>query len=142
MNFKSRFIVIAFIILVLGCSSDDDSGATTITPPPPEVISSFDPVSIKFIYEDGSIIEEGECIEPNLAYAIQIETVKNPAGNTTVSQVEYTINGALYSMSFSQAGTKRNPISLADGNNIAQLVTTAISSEIRFVVQDDFTLVE
>ncbi len=94
------------------------------------------------MHEDGTSISSTDCITPDEAYAIQITTTKNSNGTTTVSKIEYTINGALHSMSFSQAGTKKNPITLVDGRNVAELATTATSDEIYYTSQDDFELVE
>lgn len=79
---------------------------------------------------------------PNTNYSIQIETTKNSQGNTQVSKVDYTINGALFSMSFSQAGIKRNPVLFVDGKNIAELVKTAVNTEVRYTIQGDFQLID
>jgi len=139
MKIKSLYIV--FILTLLACSKDDDN-TRTIVVEEVKVIETFNPISITFVYEDGSSIQSDDCISPDLNYAIQIETTKNNEGNTNVSQIEYTINGALYSMSFSQAGIKRNPIVLVNGKNIAELVSTAVSVELNYTAQDDFELVD
>ena len=119
--------------LILGCSkNDNDSDVTTQT------IESFDPVSIEFVDENGVMVTADDCITPDKFYEVQITTVKNVKGNTDVSKIEYTVNGALYSMSFSQAGTKRNPITLVDGRNIIELVKTSESVEVNYVKQGDF----
>ena len=119
MKTKSYNIIFTLMLLILGCSKSDDSAVTPTPDVESKVIESFDPISISFVHEDGTSISSDECITPNVAYAIQIETKKNSQGNTQISKVEYTINGALFSMSFSQAGIKRNPISLVNGKNIA-----------------------
>jgi len=139
MKIKSLYIV--FILTLLACSKDDDN-TRTIVVEEVKVIETFNPISITFVYEDGSSIQSDDCISPDLNYAIQIETTKNNEGNKNVSQIEYTINGALYSMSFSQAGIKRNPIVLVNGKNIAELVYTAVSVELNYTAQDDFELVD
>jgi hypothetical protein len=133
------YLVLVFAFIVVACSKKDDHEEA---PVPDVKIESFDPISIKFVHADGTLILTDECIGPDLEYAIEIETVKKSNGNTTVSEVEYTLNGTLYSISFSQAGLKRNPITLIEGNNMAKLVLKAISSEVKLVVQGDFTLVE
>ena len=140
---KTRFyyIIFTFILLIISCSKSDDSNDTTTPVIESKVIESFDPISISFMHEDGTSISSDDCINPNIAYAIQIEATKNSQGNTQISKVDYTINGALFSMSFSQAGIKSNPISLVNGKNIAELVTTAISTEVTYIVQGDFQLV-
>lgn len=135
MQTKYYYITIIILCFVLGCSKNDDD------PTPPAIVESFDPVSIEFVHEDGTGITANDCITPDEAYAIQITTTKNSSGTTKVSKIEYTINGALYSMSFSKAETKRNPITLVDGKNIAELAATAITDEIYYVSQGDFVLV-
>lgn len=102
----------------------------------------FTPTGINFVYEDGTAISEGDCISPDRTYAVQIEVVKNNFINVSVTKIEYTVNGAAYSMSFSEEGVKRNPIVLVEGGNIAELVKTAESASVNFVKQDDFQLVE
>jgi hypothetical protein len=131
MKIKPYYIIL--ILTLFACSKDGDN----IIP-----IESFDPISISFVYQDGTAIEPGDCLSPDVKYAIQIETIKNTAGNTQVSQVEYTVNDTLFSLSFSQAGIKRNPITFVDGKNIAELVTTVLSTELYYIGQDDFELVE
>ncbi len=138
MKAKYYYIVIMMIFcFVLGCSKNDDNPA-----PLPVSVESFDPVAIEFVHEDGTTISSTDCITPDEAYAIQITTTKNSKGTTKVSKIEYTINGALHSMSFSQAGTKRNPIVLVDGRNVAQLAATATIDEVFYTSQGDFEIVD
>ncbi len=137
MQTKYYYITIIILCFVLGCSKNDDNPA-----PPPVTVESFDPVSIEFVHEDGTGITANDCITPEEAYAIQITTTKNNNGNTAVSKIEYTINGAIYSMSFTAAGTKRNPIVLVDGRNVAELSSTGTSSEVNYIEQGDFELVD
>lgn len=134
MQIKYYYILLIVMFIHLGCSKDDDDDLKI-------TIESFDATEIEFVYSDGSSISANECIIPNEPYAIQIKTTKNSSGNTNVSKIGYTINGALYSMSFSEAGTKRNPINLVDGRNIAELSATATTDEISYYSQDDFELV-
>lgn len=137
MRTKYYYLTIIALYVVLGCSKNDDNPVQPTT-----TVESFDPVSIEFVYDDGTSIALGECITPNEAYAIQITTTKNSSGTTAVSKIEYTINGALHSMSFSQAGTKRNPIELVNGRNVAELSSTGTSSEVNYTEQGDFKLVD
>lgn len=129
-----NFALVLLIVFFASCSKDDAEGAQTN-------LDQFIPIDIKFVHADGTDISESECILPDGRYALQIEVEENNPGNTDVSQIEYTINGIAYSMSFSEAGVKRNPIALVDGKNIAELVKSAESTEIIFVEQDDFELV-
>ncbi|AUP81275.1 hypothetical protein [Flavivirga eckloniae] len=136
MRTKYYYITIIILCFVLGCSKNDDDPV-----PPPATVESFDPVSIEFVHEDGTGITANDCITPDEAYAIQITTTKNSSGTTKVSKIEYTINGALYSMSFSEAGTKRNPIVLVYGRNVAELSSTGTSNEVNYIEQGEFELV-
>ena len=131
------YITICMLMLFLGCSKNDDDGGTQS-----ETIESYQPVAIEFVREDGSSISSTDCITPDETYAIQVTTTENSKGNTTVSKIEYTINGAVFSMSFTEAGAKRNPITFVAGKNIAEIVKTANSTELSFISQDDFELVE
>lgn len=128
------YITVMVLFLIMGCSKNDDDSVSN-------TVESFDPKSIEFVHEDGTSISENECITPHQSYAIQITTIKNNNGTTKVSKIEYTINGVLHSMSFSEAGTKRTPIILVNGVNIAELSGTTLSDEVKFVEQDDFQLV-
>ena len=139
MKIKIYYVLLVLLLLTFSCGSDDDGGGVPVTV---GVVESFTPSSIAFINEVGDSILASECINLEESYAIQIEAVKNPKGNTQVSKIEYTLNGAPYSLSFSEAGIQTNPIILVEGKNIAQLVTTAETIELNYVVQDDFELVD
>ena len=129
------YITVMVLFLIMGCSKNDEDVEIFST------VESFEPTSIEFVHEDGTSISDNECITPQKSYAIQIKAVKKNNGNTKVSKVEYTINGVLHSMSFSEAGTKRTPIILVNGENIAELSATTLSDKVKFVEQDDFQLV-
>jgi len=129
------YITVMGLFLIMGCSKNDEDVEIFST------VESFEPTSIEFVHEDGTSISDNECIMPQKSYAIQIKAVKKNNGNTKVSKVEYTINGVLHSMSFSEAGTKRTPIILVNGENIAELSATTLSDKVKFVEQDDFQLV-
>ena len=45
-------------------------------------------------------------------------------------------------MSFIEEGVKSNPVTLVNGKNIAELVKTAVSTELTYVEQGDFQLIE
>lgn len=134
---KSKFIyvlVCGFFGIATSCSNDDggsDGGG---------VNASLQPISIQFVNENGSPITS-DCLDLNENYAIQIETEMASSGPITATQIQYTLNGILYSMTFNAIGVKRQVVELADGQNIAQLATTGVTDEIRFVIQDEFELV-
>ena len=129
----SILMVFGFFIIVTNCSSDDDSTSIPNT-------NTLNPISIEFVNENGTPITT-DCLDVNENYAIQIVTEQEGSGSIAVTQIQYTLNGALYSMTFNQTGSQRQPIELTDGQNIAQLVDTGVTDEIRYIVQDDFELV-
>lgn len=127
--------VIYLFLLMISCCKKDDDGAVPVS------VESFNAIAIKFVNQDGSNISNNDCIASDKKYAIQIETVRNRNGNTEVTEIQYTINGVIYSMSFSDVGVKRNPVNLSDGKNIAELSGTEILDVITFIKQNDFVLV-
>jgi hypothetical protein len=135
---KSKFLYVilsSFFMMATSCSSDDDGGVNGGG----ENIS-LKPISIEFINENGTPMTL-DCLDSNENYAIQIETEMVGTDAITATQIQYTLNGILYSMTFNDIGSQSQPVLLVDGQNIAQLVTTGVLDEIRFVVQDDFELV-
>jgi hypothetical protein len=142
---KNNIILLTLLIFVFGCSNSDDNNV--------QVVDSQDflvPISIKVVYRDGSLINNGDCLSDEDEYAIQIETIDNPSspavavtdGNAPVKQVDYTFNGVIFSMSFTEAGILRTPVNLIDGQNSVQLLETALIDEVRFIIQDDFRQVD
>ena len=129
---KYPIYLILFIFIFISCESDDDR-TTNLTP-----------VSIEFTFSDGSAIPLGGCISDQEQYAIQIETIDQTNGNATIQRttIEFTYNGAFYSMSFSEPGVQRVPVELIDGDNVCQLLSNGTSTTMRFVKQDDFMQVE
>ncbi|RZS92450.1 hypothetical protein [Aquimarina brevivitae] len=125
---KTYICIILIALVFVGCSKDD--GVTT-----------FSANSINFVQSDGRAIVDRDCIDPNGQYAIVIEANAVGSGPDTPTKIEFTVNGALYSTTFTNDEMKIIPITLQDGNNIAELVTNGISSSIYVIVQDDFVLV-
>ena len=140
----NTYILLILTFFALGCSNNEEitGDSTGVFPQGENVIESYDPISIKFVHEDGTEIQADACLSPDVVYAVQIEAQKNNAGTTQVSKIEYTVNGATFSMSFAAAGTKRNPIVFVNGKNSVELVKTAESKEVFFLEQKEFQLVE
>ena len=124
--------------MATSCSTENESIGGDVSPD--DETLSLQPISIEFVNENGTTISS-DCLDSNENYAIRIETERTGSGAITATQIQYTLNGILYSMTFNQIGTLSQPVILVDGQNIAQLVTTGVLDEIRFVVQDDFELV-
>lgn len=102
------------------------------------------PTSIKFVNEDGSSIINSQCINPNNNYAILIETNSEGIGERQTLNINYTVNGILYNMTFTKSGSQKQSISLKEGENIAVIINSSLSlrSTITCSVQGDFEIVE
>lgn len=118
-----------FILVLSSCSNE-------------EQFQTIVPASISFVHEDGSALLQGECINPTTNYAILIKTNSEGNGVFIPTQIEYTLNGVLYVMSFISDGEKSNTIQLISGQNKAEIVGTSLSAFIYFNTHDNFELVE
>ncbi|MBW1298597.1 hypothetical protein [Aquimarina litoralis] len=116
-------------ILFYNCSNEDD-------------VTTFVPISINFAYPDGTVILEDDCINPAEQFSIAIGVNTFGVGPSIPTKVDYTVNGALYSTTFTNDEIKMIPITLQEGTNIAQIVNNGRSSTIHITTQDDFVLVE
>ncbi|MFK5889460.1 MAG: hypothetical protein QM486_01875 [Flavobacteriaceae bacterium] len=104
--------------------------------------TTISPVSISFVHADGTAILEGECIKPDIDYAILVETTTSGVGETKMLRVDYTFNGDLKTMTFLNGEKQLNPVKLINGTNTAQIVGSDKISHITFIDQGDFELVE
>jgi hypothetical protein len=127
MKIKQYFILILVMIAFFGCSDEEEE----------RIIY---PQSISFVHADGSKIDDNECINPNVKYAIKIETnffdVKRPF------TVDYSVNGVLYTMTFTDTNSRTNPVTLTNGDNSAQIKGSNIKAVLKYIDQGDFELVE
>ena len=126
-NFKYLFLVI--FVLFSSCKKDK-----IIAPE----LSTLAIVDIAFVYENGSVIESGACINPNKKYAIAITTKSQGSGSPKESIVKYVFNGVISEISFSNEGTKTKNIALVNGLNEAQLVETKQTAKLVLKLQTDF----
>jgi len=129
MKIKLYSIVITLVLVFSSCSKKEE-------------FTIISPANISFVHEDGSKIAIDECINPDGKYAVKIETTSKGSGKYKVVRVDYTINGDLYTMTFLKEGAQINPVTLIDGLNTVQIVESGFTSNINFVKQDDFQLVE
>ena len=97
---------------------------------------------ISFVYADGSEILEGACLDFNADYGIYIEVIVEGTGKIEPTEIEYTLNGVVYKMVFTEGGSKLNTINIIEGENIVQIIGTNLESSIRFITQGDFILIE
>jgi len=127
MKIKQYYILLLVMIVSFSCS-DHESEITIV------------PLSISFVHADGSKITENECISPNVKYGIKIET--NYVDQNRPFRVDYSVNGVVYTMTFTVKTSQVNPITLINGNNAAQIVGSNYKAVLKYVDQGDFELVE
>ena len=129
MKIKIYSILITFLVVFLSCSKDEE-------------FTIISPANISFVHENGTDISINECINPDGKYAVKIEVTAQGSGEYKVISVDYTVNGFLKTMTFLKEGVQIDPVILIDGMNTIQIVETGYTSNIYFVKQDDFELVE
>ena len=129
MKTKIYTIFIALLLVFISCSKDEE-------------FITISPANISFVHEDGTDIPINECINPDGKYAVKIETKAEGSGTYKVISVDYTINGVLRTMTFLKEGAQINPITLIDGLNTVQIVESGYTSNLNFVAQSEFELVE
>lgn len=112
-----------------GCSSDDES-------------IKVKPDAITFVYADGTEIVEKECINPSTKYAVKIEINSKGIKKNEPLRVDYSVNGVVYTMTFSSIGSQINPIKLVEGNNVGQIIGTDYKCNLNYIAQGDFELVK
>jgi hypothetical protein len=101
-------------------------------------ISTLSIVDIAFVYENGSNIEAGACINPNTNYAIAITTKSQGLGTPKESIVKYVFNGNISEISFLNEGTKIKKIALINGLNVAQIIENKQETKLVLKLQTDF----
>ncbi|WP_179950005.1 hypothetical protein [Lutibacter citreus] len=114
-------------MLFVNCSKDDDD----------QVIEQ----EIVFINSDGTLIGDG-CLDPKNEYAVQITIKSNSEKLRSQEVINYTVNGNLYSVTFTELGTKKIPVNFIGGTNIIQVVNSDLEWSLYFPSQGDFELVE
>jgi hypothetical protein len=127
MKIKQYYILILVMMVSFSCSDHEDE-------------ITIEPQSISFVHADGSKITENECISPNVKYGIKIET--NHADLYRPFRVDYSVNGVVYTMTFTTTTSQVNPITLINGNNAAQIAGSNYKAVLKYVDQGDFELVE
>lgn len=126
MKIKQYYILILVMIVSFSCSDQDE---TVIVPQ-----------SISFVHADGSKIAENECISPSVKYGVKVET--NYVDANRPFRVDYSVNGVVYTMTFTASTFQINPITLTNGENSAQIVGTNYKAILKYIDQGDFELVE
>lgn len=126
MRIKQYYILALVMFLFLSCSEHEETAIYS--------------KSISFVHADGTKLTENECISPNVKYGIKIET--NFVDINRPFRVDYSVNGTTYTMTFTTSTSQTNPITLANGNNTAQIVGSNYKAVLKYVDQGDFELVE
>lgn len=141
----------SFMVIILlfftSCGGDDEVNVEPVEEDSEELleirIGPQDRIYIRFVHEDGTEILPDECIDPNITYGVAIELRLHQFPSRATKPIEYTVNGALYNMTFRRNGIQVNPIRLEFNQNIAQLVATGRYSDIIYITdQGDFELVD
>ncbi|WP_417940459.1 hypothetical protein [Flavobacterium sp. RS13.1] len=125
MKIKQYYILLFVMIVSFSCSDHEEE---------------ITPRSISFVHADGSKITENECISPNVKYGIKIET--NLVDSSRPFRVDYSVNGVLYTMTFTSSTSQVNPVTLTNGDNAAQIVGSNYKAVLKYIDQGDFELVE
>lgn len=134
MKIKQYYILTTAAFLFFSCSDDQ------VVEPEPVKQVEIAAKSISFVHADGSKITGNECISPNVKYGIMIET--NAVDVDKPFRVDYSLNGVVYTMTFAVSTSQVNPVTLVNGENVAQIVGTYYKANLKYVDQGDFELVE
>lgn len=127
MKIKQIYILILVTIVFFGCSDHEDE------------ITIY-PQGISFVHADGSEISKNECINPDLKYAVKVKT--NYVDAKRPFRVDYSVNGVVYTMTFTTSISQINPVTLSNGTNSAQIIGSNYKAVLNYVDQGDFELVE
>ena len=122
---KRNLNICVFPLLLFCFSCSSGNGETPMT---------LEDFSLRFVYLDGTALEQGACIDPNGKYALAIEGYKM----RYLDEVKYTINGVVYTINFTEDGTHIIPINLEPGQNTAKLLDANVSATLHFSVQGGF----
>ena len=126
MKLRILSVLLIFLVIGYGCSEDDEL---------------FIQEEISFVYADESKLLDSGCIDPNDDYMLLLTVFSNKTDSFPM-QVGYTLNGALYSVTFIGNGSKTIPVSLVEGVNIAQIVSNGAENIVNVISQGDFELVD
>ncbi|UOY06199.1 hypothetical protein L0P88_20020 [Muricauda sp. SCSIO 64092] len=114
--------VLPLLLFCFSCSSDNGDQKT------------LEDFSLRFVYLDGTALEQGACVDPNGQYALAIEGYKM----SYLDEVKYTINSVVYTINFTEDGTHIIPIHLEPGQNTAKLLDANVSATLHFSIQGGF----
>lgn len=123
--------VIALVLFFSNCSKDNDE--------PPSVLMVD---NIEFIYQDGQIIMDNDCLNYDDKYAINIDVKKVGNADVVPIQISYTVNGELMNITVQNAGVIKVNITVIKGGNTVLILNTELSDTINVVKEGDFVLVE
>lgn len=126
-----RYFIFLLIgsFLITGCSKKDSAD------------TFYEPLGIEFVLQDGTPILAGDCIDPDANYAIRIRV--STGGDTSVKTtvIQYTVNGNLSSVTFTNSQTKTINVPIVEGENIAQLVNSGFGSSIYLLATSEYEIV-
>jgi hypothetical protein len=136
MNFKFNNLVFLFSLIVALSSCKKEVSETETIP------LTITPKSIAFVYEDGSEIKPGSCINPSTNYAIAINaTISGVDTSGKGLSIKYSFNNTPGEVTFFNSGVKIVNVKLVNGTNLAQITGTKQEASLIYKVQE-FELVE
>ena len=124
---KNLFLYLLFTsgLLLQSCSKQLNGGAATITQ-----------TNISFVYENGLPIDAGACINPTSNYAIAISAKISGTPTSGGLGVKYSFNGVENEVFFTSNSTQVKKVTLAKGQNIAQLTISKKEATLYMAIQE------
>ncbi|MFC4635186.1 hypothetical protein ACFO3O_14840 [Dokdonia ponticola] len=139
-NIKYTLSFVFLLLCIIACSNDDDT-APVIQMEEEEVVN-FVVNSIRFLDQDANVLSSSSCIDPSLEYFVQITVANNSDPNVVPTRVDYTFNGALSSVTFTNSNPIQTPVTLREGVNNVQLLSNGQTTNIFLVLPSEFEIVE
>lgn len=132
---KANYLfTLIFALILISCKNDDDSSMSSS----PSTLTASD---ISIVFQDGSSINQGECIDPEDNYAVKITVLQDGDGAIEPTIINYTLNGNTSSTTFTNPEPKIINITLLVGENNVQLQDSGISDSIFVVSNQEFEIV-
>jgi|LakMenEpi03Aug12_release.lakeMendotaPanAssembly.Ray.scaffolds.fasta_scaffold37121_3 hypothetical protein len=134
LTFNKLFLFFCVLVTLLSCKKEVSETET--------IPLAITPKSIAFVYEDGSEIKPGSCINPSTNYAIAINaTISGVDTSGKGLSIKYSFNSTPGEVTFFNSGVKIVNVKLVNGTNLAQITGTKQEASLIYKVQE-FELVE
>jgi len=127
-----KYLLVVVVLVIISCDSDDDNAAA---PTNPLLVAT----SINFVKANGNDLDTFTCAKFSDSYAVRVDARFEGDERPVATRLDFTVNGDIYSVTFSSNGSKLIPVNLIPGNNTAQISGSNIFSSTLFTVdQGDF----